>query len=79
MAVKRIEHAAPKKQFMTLDEVAAFVRDAMRSGADGSETVAATVSFGQKLQKLSVELDHRSTAPDEPPPVPLDKPRRATS
>lgn len=57
MALKKIEHAAARKQLLTLDEVAAWVQDAMRSGATGSETVAAGVSFGGKLQKISVEVE----------------------
>lgn len=59
-ARRRIEHAAPKKQHLTLDEIAAWVQDAMRSGASGSEVVAATVSFGGKLQKISIEVEATS-------------------
>lgn len=57
MALKKIEHAAARKQLLTLDEVAAWVQDAMRSGATGSETVTATVSFGGKLQKIGVQVE----------------------
>lgn len=57
MSSRKIEHKAPKKQVLTLDEVAAFVQDALRSGATGSEAVAATVSFGGKLQVVSVDVD----------------------
>jgi hypothetical protein len=60
-ARRRIEHAAPKRGFLTLDQVAAFAQDAMRSGATGSEVVAATVSIGGKLQKLSIEVEATST------------------
>lgn len=65
MALKKIEHKAPKKAFLTLDELAAFVQEAMRSGAQGSEVVQATVSLGQKLQRLAVDVEvptGRSTA-----------------
>ncbi|MER6984461.1 hypothetical protein [Streptomyces carpinensis] len=73
MARKKIEHAAPKKQFMTLDELAVFVQDAMRSGAQGDEIVMATVSIGGKLQKLGVDVELRPAVTDQPPAVRLDK------
>lgn len=57
MAMKKVEHAATRGQHLTLDEVAAFVQDAHRSGADGGAVVHATVSFGGKLQKLSVDAE----------------------
>lgn len=57
MALRKIEHVAARKQLLTLDEVEAWVRDARRSGATGSEIVAARVSFGGKLQKVSVEVE----------------------
>ncbi|MCH0555802.1 hypothetical protein [Streptomyces sp. MUM 16J] len=57
MALKKVEHAAPKKQFMTLADLEAFVEDAKRSGAAGDVVVVATVSFSGKLQKISVEAD----------------------
>lgn len=57
MATRKIEHAAEKKQLLTLDQVAAFAQDAMRAGATGTETVNAGVSFGGKLQKIGVEVD----------------------
>lgn len=57
MAMKKIEHVAPKGQLLTVDEVAAWVQDAMRSGATGTEVVAARVSFGGKLQKIAVDVD----------------------
>lgn len=56
MALKKIEHRAPKGEFLTLDELAAFVQEAMRSGASGSEVVQAVVSFGGKLQRLAVAV-----------------------
>ncbi|MFC1411948.1 hypothetical protein ACEZCY_22075 [Streptacidiphilus sp. N1-12] len=61
MAKRTIEVRADKGQFLTLDEVAAWVQDAMRGGAAGDTVVEATVSFGQKLQKISV------TAPTSTP------------
>lgn len=65
MALKKIEHTAEKKQLLTLDEVAAWVQDAMRSGATGRETVAARVSFGGRLQKISVDVETMNTAVDK--------------
>lgn len=67
MAMKKVEHAADKGHFLTLDEVAAFVQDAMRTGADGSAVVKATVSFGGKLQKLSVDAETVSMVKDATP------------
>lgn len=64
MAMRKIEHTAGKGQLLTLDEVAAWVQDAMRSGATGSETVGARVSFGAKLQKITVEVDVTTAAAD---------------
>jgi hypothetical protein len=64
MAMKKVEHAADKGQYLTLDEVAAFVQDAMRTGADGSTVVNATVSFGGKLQKISVDVETVALAKD---------------
>jgi hypothetical protein len=65
MAIKKIEHKAAKGQKLTLDEVAAFVQDAMQSGASGSEIVGGDFSFGGKLQALSVDVDvpRTDTAP----------------
>ena len=53
---RRIEHKAPKKAFLTLDQLAAFVQDAMRAGADGATVVEATVSFGSKLQRVAIDI-----------------------
>jgi hypothetical protein len=57
MATRKIEDAAEKKQSLTLDQLAAFVQDAMRSGASGGELVSARVSFGAKLQTISIEVE----------------------
>lgn len=55
MATRKIEHTAAKKQTLTLDEVAAWVQDAMRSGASGNSPVEARVNFSGKLIKLGIE------------------------
>lgn len=57
MAKRTIEIKADRGEFLTLDEVAAWVQDAMRAGADGSAVVVASVSFGQKLQKIGVTAE----------------------
>lgn len=57
MATRRIELVAAKKQALTLDEVAAWVQDAMRSGASGTEVVGARVGFGGQLQKIGVDVE----------------------
>lgn len=64
MAKKTIEHAAAKGEFLTLDELAAWVQDVMRAGVDGSTVVKAVVSFGGKLQKVSVQADMPTAAKD---------------
>lgn len=60
MAMRKIEHAAAKGELLTLDEVAVWVQDAMRSGASGSELVTARVSFGGKLQKIAVDVETKA-------------------
>ncbi|WP_030992242.1 hypothetical protein [Streptomyces sp. NRRL S-1813] len=63
MATKKIEHQASKGHFLTLDELGAFVREALRNGADGGEVVHARVSFGSKLQRLAIDVPQAATAP----------------
>ncbi|MGW7247715.1 hypothetical protein [Streptomyces decoyicus] len=65
MATKKIEHQAPKGHFLTLDELGAFVQEALRNGADGGEVVHARVSFGSKLQRLAVEVQMQPTPHSE--------------
>lgn len=69
MAAKRIEHKADKGNAFTLDELAAFVQDAMRSGASGSEIVGVGATWGGKIQKLNVDVQVPATGS-----VALDKP-----
>lgn len=69
MTTKKIEHNVPRDRAFTLDEVAAFVQDAMRSGASGSEVVTVSASWRMKIQRLT--LDVELPAQD---PAPLDKP-----
>ena len=52
---KQIKHTADNKT-MTLDELGAFVQDAMRSGATGSEVVGATVTLGGKVKAVTVDV-----------------------
>lgn len=57
MAQKKIEHAAAKGQELTLDELAAFIQDAMRSGATGSETIHVRTTWGAKLRQVAVDIE----------------------
>jgi len=56
MALKTIEHKAEKGRTLTLDEVAAFVDDARRSGATGTEVVSVTASWRGKIQGLAADV-----------------------
>lgn len=56
MVTRRIEHTNPEGKLLTLDQIAAFVQDAMRSGATGAETVDASISFGGCLKKIGVKV-----------------------
>jgi hypothetical protein len=62
MAQKRIEHAADKGGHLTLDEVAAWVQDAMRSGTAGNTPVDARVRFGGRLFQIGVGVQTARTA-----------------
>lgn len=66
-AKKKIEHSAPKKQLLTLDQLSEFIEDAMSNGATGSEIVAAVVSWGGKLQKVSVHIETENGVEDARP------------
>jgi len=57
MTTRTVEHKAPKRQTMTLDELAAFVQDAMRTGAHGSEHPTVQIAFSGKIQKVSVDVE----------------------
>lgn len=60
-AVRTISHE-PAGKGMTLDELAAFVQDALRSGATGSEPVKVRVNFGSTIKRAEVEIRTRGTA-----------------
>jgi hypothetical protein len=66
MSLKKIEHKAPKGHVMTLGEMAAFVQDAMRSGANGSEPVEVSASWGSKIQRLGVEVEIQAVRVETP-------------
>jgi hypothetical protein len=57
MAKKKVEHTADKGGYLTLDEVAAWVQDALRSGASGSEPVRARVNFSGTIKLIGVDVD----------------------
>lgn len=67
MAKKKVEHTADKGAVLTLDELATFVQDAMRSGAAGNEPVGARVSFGGKVQRVWVDVEQVRMAKDAAP------------
>lgn len=54
---KGLEIKADRGTFLTLDDVASFVQQAMRDGASGSTVLGARVSFGSKLQALTITID----------------------
>ncbi|MEU8590409.1 hypothetical protein AB0C59_25915 [Streptomyces sp. NPDC048664] len=68
MALKKVEHAAPRKQVMNLDDLEAFVRDARGAGATGSEVVEVEISWGGKMQRVGVaiEMVPTDTVGDQP-------------
>jgi hypothetical protein len=54
---KGIEVTAPKGRFLTLADVISFTEIAMQDGARMDTTVHGQVSFGGKLQKLTITFD----------------------
>lgn len=52
---KQIKHTAADKT-MSLRELAAFVQDALGSGADGTEKVKARVAFSGKIKDISTDI-----------------------
>lgn len=60
---KKIEHV-PADKFMTLDEIAAFVADALAAGAKGSDIPHGRLSFGGKLQQLNIAVADAAPAKD---------------
>jgi hypothetical protein len=54
--IKHTIRSAKRKEGVTLDELAAFVQDVLRTGASGDEKIFAGVSFGGKLQWASVSV-----------------------
>lgn len=52
---RTIEHQAARGMDLTLDQLAAFVQEAMRAGVAGSMCVKARVSFGGYLRAVSVQ------------------------
>lgn len=65
MSTRKIEHKAPKKQTMTLDELAAFVQDAMRAGADGGEVPHAELTLGGKIKQLAVDVPVKTAGAED--------------
>lgn len=46
--------AADQKAGMTLDELAAFVQEAMRAGFDGSEPIRVRTGYSGQIRRLQV-------------------------
>lgn len=69
MSTHKIEHKAEKRDTLTLDQLAAFVQDAMRAGAAGDEHPAVQIAFNGKIQKINVSINtDATTAPHEAAP-----------
>ncbi|WP_329151247.1 hypothetical protein OIU91_28445 [Streptomyces sp. NBC_01456] len=60
---KKIEHV-PAGKFTTLDEIAAFVADALAAGAKGSDIPHGRLSFSGKLQRLDIAVADAAPAKD---------------
>jgi hypothetical protein len=63
-AVRTISHE-PAGKGMTLDELAAFVQDALRSGARGGEFVKVRVNFGGTIKRAEVEIRAAETSDEK--------------
>jgi hypothetical protein len=50
----------PDGSAMTLDELAAFVQDAMRSGASGSESPKVRITFGGGIKRIELGISERA-------------------
>lgn len=53
---KKIEHEAANKGGMTLDELSAFVSDALNNGAKGDEIASAAVTLRGLLRSVKVNV-----------------------
>lgn len=58
-SVRTIVHE-PADKAMTLDELAAFVQDALRSGAAGSEVPRVRINFGGSIKRAEVSVDAKA-------------------
>ena len=50
----------PDGSAMTLDELAAFVQDAMRSGAAGTECPKVRITFGGGIKRIELAIGERT-------------------
>ena len=57
MSTRKVEHKADKRETFTLDELAAFVQEAMRAGANGDEHPSVQIALNGKIQKVWVDVD----------------------
>jgi hypothetical protein len=57
VVMKSVEYRAQKGRSLDLDELQAFIDDCRRNNVPGSYAPRAVISFGGRLQKVSVEVD----------------------
>jgi hypothetical protein len=50
---------------LTLDELAAFVQDAMRSGASGGETPKVRINWGGTIKRIEIEVSPARPAAED--------------
>jgi hypothetical protein len=75
---RKVSHKAPRKQFLTLDDLAAFLQEAKRSGAQGSEDIYFAHHFwNDGLRRVRVEVDVTPTTADHAVSVYVETPAQA--
>ena len=67
MSTRKVEHKAGKRQTFTLDELGAFVQEAMRAGANGDEHPRVQIALNGKIQKVTVDVDAATKTTDSAP------------
>ncbi|MCP9205512.1 hypothetical protein [Streptomyces cucumeris] len=64
---QEIKHKANGKA-LTLNELAAFVQHALRSGADGTEAIKGAITFSGKIKDIAIGITAPTPAnPDTQP------------
>lgn len=54
----------PDGKAITLDELAAFVQDALRAGASGSEIVKVSLNWGSSIKRIDLAIQTASNTAD---------------